>query len=335
MTDALALELGPARRYKTSMPKPTKSKNTARAKSVSGARTGRSRKKPSKKKPPFTARTADKHVLYELAVQSPLREVKFLSRYYQKTTGEDLSTLREDFCGTALMATWFVKHRPQNRAIGVDLDRATLDWGIAHNVDKLLDDAQKQRLTLLCNDVRAVTKPKAQAIAALNFSYSVFKKRSDLLDYLRACYDGLEPGGMMFLDAWGGPDVQAVKTDRTRHKGFDYLWEQQEFDPISHHILCAISFAFRDGTRMRNAFVYDWRLWNMPELRELMEEAGFEDVHILWEGTLGDTRAGNGVFRRKEVGDADSAWIVYVVGRKPLAKKAAAPRARTRTAKRS
>ena len=69
---------------------------------------------------------------------------------------------------------------------------------------------------------------------------------------------------------------------------------------------------------MRNAFVYDWRLWTMPELRELMAEAGFIDVHVLWEGTQAATRSGNGVFRRKEKGDADSAWIVYVVGRKPL-----------------
>ena len=52
-----------------------------------------------------------------------------------------------------------------------------------------------------------------------------------------------------------------------------------------------------------------------------MTEAGFMDVHVLWEGTLADTRSGNGVFRRKEIGDADSAWIVYVVGRKPLRRK--------------
>ncbi len=274
------------------------------------------RRKP-KKAVPFTARTADRHVLYQLSVQAPEREARFLSRQYEKTTGGKLRTLREDFCGTALMASWFVKMHDDNRAIGVDFHKPTLDWGIEHNVHKLLDDEQKDRLTLLCKDVRAVRNPVAQAIAALNFSYSVFQTRKDLLAYFQACYAGLEPGGMMFLDAWGGPDVQAVKTDRTRHKGFDYLWDQVAFDPITHHIQCAIHFEFRDGTKMKNAFTYDWRLWTMPELRELMTEAGFGDVHILWEGTEGDTRRGNGVFRRKEVGDADSAWIVYVVGRKP------------------
>jgi hypothetical protein len=38
---------------------------------------------------------------------------------------------------------------------------------------------------------------------------------------------------------------------------------------------------------------------------------------VLWEGTVTSTGRGNGVFRRKEVGDADPAWIGYVVGRKP------------------
>jgi len=279
--------------------------------------------KPRKKRsaatsPRFTAKTADKHELYQLAVQATDREAKFLSRYVLRYTGRELRTLREDFCGTALLATTFVTLHDDNHAIGVDLDLPTLEWGVTHNVNTTLDEEQKLRLTLLNKDVRKVRAPSAQAIAALNFSYSVFQTRKDLLAYFRACYDGLEPGGVLFVDGWGGPDVQAIKTDRTRHNGFDYLWEQQFFDPITHHIQCAITFEFRDGTSMRNAFVYDWRLWTMPELRELMAEAGFTDVHVLWEGTLADTRSGNGVFRRKEIGDADSAWIVYVVGRKPL-----------------
>ena len=48
-----------------------------------------------------------------------------------------------------------------------------------------------------------------------------------------------------------------------------------------------------------------------------MEEAGFMDVHVLWEGTDHDTGEGNGVFRRVKRGDPDEAWIAYVVGRRP------------------
>ena len=45
-------------------------------------------------------------------------------------------------------------------------------------------------------------------------------------------------------------------------------------------------------------------------------ETVLEDVHVMWEGTDQKTMEGNGVFRRKEVGDMDEAWISIVVGRK-------------------
>jgi len=272
---------------------------------------------PRRGKPRFTARTADRHELYQLSVQAPERDARFLSRYVQKTTGKPLRRFREDFCGTALLACWFVKLHRDNHAVGVDLHWPTLAWGRIHNVARLLDRDQQQRLRLLRADVCRVRTPRVQAIAALNFSYSVLPTRQALRRYFDACWHALEPGGLLFVDAWGGPDVQAHKTDRTRHRGFDYLWEQRAFDPITHRIECAIHFEFRDGTRLMDAFVYDWRLWTMPELRELMADAGFTDVHVLWEGTDRATHTGNGVFRRKEVGDADPAWIVYVVGRRP------------------
>jgi hypothetical protein len=67
---------------------------------------------------------------------------------------------------------------------------------------------------------------------------------------------------------------------------------------------------------MRNAFIYDWRLWTLPEMQEIMTEAGFHDVHVLWEGSDRKTREGNGVFRRCTRGGDEEAWIAYVVGRK-------------------
>ena len=273
--------------------------------------------RPDRRAARFTARTADRHVLYQEAVQAPERDARFLSRYFLKTTGAPLRRFREDFCGTALLSCWFVKLHRDNRALGVDLHWPTLAWGRIHNVRTLLDADQRQRLELRRADVRTVRRPLVQAIAALNFSYSVFQTRSALRGYVANAFAALEPGGMLFVDAWGGPDVLEQKTDRTRNHGFDYLWEQRAYDPISHRIECAMHFVFRDGTRMRNAFVYDWRLWTLMELRELFAEVGFQGVHVLWEGTDQRTSQGNGVFRRKEVGDNDPAWITYVVGRKP------------------
>jgi hypothetical protein len=110
--------------------------------------------------------------------------------------------------------------------------------------------------------------------------------------------------------------VMQAKIDRTKHKGFTYHWEQRSFDPISHRFVCAIHFSFPDGTMKKNAFIYDWRMWTLPELLELMVEAGFDDAHVMWEGTDKETMSGNGIFRRKDVGDMDEAWISMVVGRK-------------------
>ena len=271
-------------------------------------------KKPAKKA--LTARTADKHILYQMSVQAPDTDSKTFGRWFKKYTGRELRAWREDFCGTSVLSCHHVKNHKDNTAVGVDFHRPTLDWGIKHNVNELLSDEQKKRLTLIESDVLDVTAPKVDCELALNFSYQVFKTRETLGKYFKQVYKSLKPGGVFYLDALGGPDVMQQKTDRTRHKGFTYHWEQRSFDPISHRIVCAIHFSFPDGTMKKNAFVYDWRMWTLPELRELFVAAGFDDVHVMWEGTDQDTMSGNGIFRRKEVGDMDEAWISMVVGRK-------------------
>ncbi|MFN7589412.1 MAG: hypothetical protein ACK5UQ_13115, partial [Planctomycetota bacterium] len=80
-------------------------------------------KKPAKKpRPkPLTARTADRHVLYQLSVQAPETDARFYDRWFRKYAGRPLRLLREDFCGTAVLACHHVKRHPENRAIGVDL----------------------------------------------------------------------------------------------------------------------------------------------------------------------------------------------------------------------
>jgi SAM-dependent methyltransferase len=277
----------------------------------------KSKPKPKPKRPRYTARTADRHTLYQLAVQAPETDTRFYDRWFRKYTGQPLRFLREDFCGTAVMSCHHVKRHPENRALGVDLHLPTLLWGRVHNVKPLLDTEQQKRLTLLQQNVLDVRAPKADAILALNFSYSVFKTRAALKAYLVNCFRSLRPGGVLFLDAWGGPDVLQKKTDKTRHPGFVYEWEQRAYDPISHDMVCAIHFAFPDGTRMRDAFVYEWRLWTLAELRELFAEAGFTGIDVLWEATDTKTGGGNGVFRRAQRGGMDEAWIAIVVGRKP------------------
>jgi SAM-dependent methyltransferase len=265
---------------------------------------------------PFTARTADKHRLYQLAVQGPEADAAFLARYYRRLTGRRLRVLREDFCGTAALSCAFVRASREHRAVGVDLDAATLRWGRRHNV-AALDADQRRRLRLIRADVRARAGPAAELLVALNFSYMIFRERHELDRWLRAARRNLVPGGVLMLDAFGGAATQEPNVERRRCHGFDYLWDQVSFDPLTYRAAFRIHFEFRDGTRLRNAFTYDWRLWTLPELRAALAAAGFTGVHVLWELTDARTGSGNGVFRRIERGTPDPAWIAYLIARTP------------------
>ena len=46
----------------------------------------------------------DKHWLYQHSVQNPEYEIQFMRRVYRKTRGRLPMRLREDFCGTAILA---------------------------------------------------------------------------------------------------------------------------------------------------------------------------------------------------------------------------------------
>lgn len=265
----------------------------------------------------------DRHYLYSAAVQSVDADLSFFRRVYKKHNSEPFRLLREDFCGTAVLARRWVRRRPENRAWGVDLHAPTLAWGDAH-YDAAMGDA-RSRLELICSDVREVTRPRVEVAAALNFSYSIFKTRADLGAYFRAVRRALLPGGMLFLDAWGGTDsaradrekrrIPAEKTfDGVRLPAFTYVWDQQRFNPIDHHILCHIHFKLSNGKRLRRAFTYDWRMWTLPEVQELLADAGFRSTRIYVEGWDEKAREGNGAFRRKSYFENDGAWIVYLVG---------------------
>ena len=67
---------------------------------------------------------------------------------------------------------------------------------------------------------------------------------------------------------------------------------------------------------MEKAFSYDWRLWTLPEIREILDEAGFTEVTIYWEGTDEECNEGDGVVEPAETGDADPGWICYIVAQK-------------------
>ena len=257
----------------------------------------------------------DKYALYLQSVQVPKEDALFLSRRFRKISGRPLRKLREDFCGTANLLCEFVKIHPNNQGIGIDSDHKPLHWCKKNNF-KELKAAQQQRITLLQENVLTAQTPAVDMIVALNYSYSVFHKRDELLRYLKKTYRALNRDGVFMLDVHGGSSVQIEDQEVWKLKRFRYVWDVTKFDPVTHRMVCRIHFAFPDGRILKNAFVYDWRLWTLPELRELFDAAGFRNVHVLWEGTDPRTNMGNGILRRVEQGRAEGAWYAMVVGQK-------------------
>jgi SAM-dependent methyltransferase len=257
------------------------------------------------------AERADIHDLYERAVQAVDVEAEFLRDTFRALRGREPSSLREDFCGTASLACEWVRGGARRHAIGVDIDADVLDWGRKNRVARLPASA-RTRVELKQDDVRTARTSTVDLVGAFNFSYFCFKTREELRHYFERVRAALRSDGVFFLDAFGGPDASDVLKEKTKIDGFTYIWEQAEFEPVTGRILCHIHFKFPDGSKIKRAFTYDWRLWTLPELRELLFEAGFKSVRVYWEGDDGKG-GGNGEFREHATGEADLAWIAYLV----------------------
>ncbi len=255
---------------------------------------------------------ADPHDLYQRSVQDVEAEIDFVEETWNQLRQRPAEVLREDFCGTANTACEWVRRDERNYAIGIDMDRAVLDWGERNNV-AALNPQERQRIELIHANVLNVLPQPADIVLAMNFSYFLFHTRAALREYFSCVHEGLSQDGIFFLDAYGGYDAPRELEETRDCDGFTYIWDQAVFNPIDSRMTCHIHFEFPDGSRMDRAFSYHWRLWTLPEIREILLEAGFSRVDIYWEGTDEDSKEGNGVYAPSEVGEADAGWVCYIV----------------------
>ncbi len=260
------------------------------------------------------AARADRHALYEQSVQCAEAEIDFVDRLWRQLRERPARLLREDFCGSALVCAEWVRRRKRNRAIGVDLDERVLAWGRARHLHPLPAET-RSRVTLLCDDVRRARVAPVDIALAMNFSYWLFKERATLLDYFEKTRAGLEEDGLFILDAYGGYDAYREIVEEREIDGeagpFTYIWEQAAYNPVDGALLCHIHFAFPDGSRIDRAFSYDWRLWTLAEIRELLAEAGFRNIVVHGQG-FDDDGEPDGDFRPRDRIDADAGWICYL-----------------------
>ncbi len=263
----------------------------------------------------LTAATADRWTLYEASVQEPEADCDLVEQVWGDLRGRNPRVLREDFCGTAVTAIEWVKRDRRHAAVGVDLSPEVLEIA-AGRVRQRLRKRDRARIRLVQSDVRRVRTRPVDTIVACNFSCFGFRTRAELRGYFRACHRALVDDGMLLLDAYGGSDAFLEIREKRQEKGFTYVWDQHFFNPLTGHVINHIHFRFPDGTKLERAFTYEWRLWTLPEIAEILREAGFHEVTVYWEGTDEKTGEGDGVFTVTKRGEACEGWIAYLAAGK-------------------
>lgn len=268
--------------------------------------------RPRKGKQQRQAQTADKHLLYQNSVQAPEEDVRMFTRAYQDAFRCTPLRLREDFSGTGAVCAAWVRSRPDREALGIDLDPETIAWGLEHNVSELTA-AQQHRIQLRQGDAREVSRWKADVVVVGNFSFYTLLERVHLKDYLQSARKNLRAQGVLLLQMMGGWEVmQPERWEHRKFPGFSYYWQQDGFDPITHHGLCHIHYAFKDGSILKDAFSYPWRIWSIPEVRELLEEVGYTRSEVYWADTDHDTGGTTGLYKRRKHAPAEAAWLAWV-----------------------
>ena len=271
-------------------------------------------KKAASKKEPTMAQLADRHALYQESVQNSEFELDFIDDTFKELTGRTAYSMREDFCGTAISSVEWVERRDKNTAIGVDFDPEVLGWGEKHNASRL-KPAQRERLTLLEEDVTTVTTEKVDVIQAYNFSYWFFQERKIMLDYFKRTREALVDDGILFLDVFGGSECYQTQKEKRKLDGFKYIWEQAEFNAITNELKCHIHFHFPDKSKLKKAFSYTWRVWGARELREILEEAGFKETIVYRQEFDPETDEALDEYIATEEAEDYACWLGYLVAR--------------------
>ena len=256
----------------------------------------------------------DKYWYYRRSVQSPDWEVRFIEKCYKRLKGKNAYVFREDFCFTFALSCEWVKLGKQHQSVSIDIDDRPLKYGKENYLSQLTVDQQK-RIKVVHSDVLARGLFKADIISALNFSYFVFKKREQLKKYFRNCFKSLNPTGLFVLDCFGGSQCFESNEEQINYRDFIYYWDQKNFDPISHQAMFYIHYKRKGEKKRERVFTYDWRLWMIPEIKEILQEVGFRKTHVYWEGT--DKQGeGNGIFTRRKTGEDCESWVAYIVSEK-------------------
>jgi hypothetical protein len=115
---------------------------------------------------------------------------------------------------------------------------------------------------------------------------------------------------MFAIDLFGGTEARQSLVEETEHANHSYFWDCDSYNPLTNECLYYIHFKV-GKKKYKRVFTYDWRHWTMPELVEIMEDAGFREIQTYWEGEDGDG-GGDGKFFRTNKAENCESWVSYI-----------------------
>jgi len=270
----------------------------------------------------------DRLECYELCVQSPRHVAAFLRAVH----GNHPVTLREDFCGTAALSRRWLddasRAGEKADAIAVDLDPTCIERASRDQPAGLELRVGDCRATEFRDGALADRKADACDVVFVgNFSIGYLQTRAELLSYLQLSRERLSRGsggfggGVFVCDTYGGASAFKLGSLTRKHPSrtgeiIHYHWAHEAADPLTGMVTNSISFKVeRDGEivqELPRAFVYEWRLWPVAELREAMLEAGFASTEVYTDCNIAPGETPVPVTDPAELKDD---WIVLLAAR--------------------
>ncbi len=248
--------------------------------------------------------------IYQRAVQSPEADVALLQHIYTHSRGVSGYRLREDFCGTGLTLSHWIAQGKGFTGEGYDIDPAPVEWGLKNNFAGVGTVASSS--TLQVADARSWSQISPDIRCAFNFSYWVFREQRQLLDYFSGVCADLADGGVFVIDVTGGIDCLSEEPYESDADGFTCVWQQSNFSPVDHSADLTLRFRFDDGSELDPPYRYRWRVWSIPELNQLLTQAGFSSTEIWWQN---DDAMDVG-FEITSKGRNDACWVACIAALK-------------------
>ncbi|OMO89143.1 hypothetical protein COLO4_19912 [Corchorus olitorius] len=120
-----------------------------------------------------------KFLLYQQSVQSPKGDISYLQKFFlMYVGGRQPLHLQEDFCGTALLSTEWLRTDSRRTAVGLDLDLEALQWCLENNINKVGADGYS-RISLLHGNVLKPSEAKLVSFKPQELIQNIQLKESD------------------------------------------------------------------------------------------------------------------------------------------------------------